>query len=178
MGGSAVERGWCPPLNTSPPLSYTFNAHDADVILRAPLGQGSDRFKYFRVHESSSSVAPTLFLDTLSFPQPPQPATGGTTLPTTPVAESTEAFETFLRLIYPIEVDDLFRLAENCMTNASVHADLRRVQMSPSFFSPSSRDNLIWIHVAKTSPRKQNWRPHTYPKSMPLETPLVLIHKR
>ena len=85
--------------------SRIFNAHDADVILQALLGRGSDQFKYFCVHNAISSVALNLrpqglidIRDTFSLPQPSQPATGDVSLPTVSVSESAEVFETFLRL--------------------------------------------------------------------------------
>lgn len=120
---------------------YNFDAHDADVILRTSLQPGSDQYKDFRVHKAILSIASSLFHDMFSLPQPPQPATGEITLPVIPVAESPEIFDTFLRLIYPIEpptmtslrlVDELFRLAEKSMADG-VHAKLKQALVSPSF---------------------------------------------
>jgi len=131
--------------------SYNFDAHDADVILRTSPQPGSDQFKDFRVHKAILSIASTLFHDMFSLPQPPQPATGEITLPVIPVTESPEIFETFLRLIYPIEppamislqlVDDLFRLAEKYMTDG-VHAKLKQALVSPSFL----RSDPIWVYA-------------------------------
>jgi len=123
--------------------SYTFDAPDADVIVRAPLQQGSKELKDFHVHKAILSVASTLFRDTFSIPQPSQPIESDTTLPTVKIAESAEVFETFLRLIYPIEppvidslqlVDHLLRLAEKYMATG-VHAKLKRLLVSSSFLN-------------------------------------------
>ena len=130
---------------------YTFDAHDADVILRIPLQPGSDEFKDFRVHKAILSIASTLFHDMFSIPQPPQPTTGDISLPIVDIVESVETFETFLRLIYPIEppainslqlVDDLFRLAEKYMAG-SVHAKLKHTLVSPFFL----KDDPIWVYA-------------------------------
>ena len=128
---------------------YTFDAHSADVILRAPLQSGSDQFKDFHIHKIILSVASTFFHDMFSLPQP---ATEDDTLPIITVTESAEVFEVFLRLIYPIEppaitslqlVDDLFRLAEKYMANG-VHAKLRQTLVPSSSFL---RDDPIWVYA-------------------------------
>ena len=130
---------------------YTFDAPDADIILRAPLQLGSGEFKDFHTHKIILSVASTVFHDMFSIPQPPQPAGSDTVLPAVQVAETAGVFETFLRLIYPIEppvvdslqlVDDLFRLTEKYMANG-VHAKLRHIFPSPSFL----RDDPIWVYA-------------------------------
>ena len=129
--------------------TYNFDAHDADVILRAHVQSGSDQLKDFRVHKNILSIASTLFHDMFSLPQP---ATGDATLPVIPVTEFVEVFEIFLRLIYPVEpptitslqlVDDLFQLAEKYMAN-SVHAKLRQILMSPPAFL---NDDPIWVYA-------------------------------
>jgi len=131
--------------------SYNFDAHDADAILRTSLQTGSDQFKDFRVHKAILSIASTIFHDMFSLPQPPQPATGEITLPIIPVTESPEIFDTFLRLIYPIEppamaslqlVDDLFLLAEKYMADG-VYAKLKHTLVSPSFL----RSDPIWVYA-------------------------------
>ena len=131
--------------------SYAFNAHDADAILRTPIQPGSGQFRDFRVHKTVLSIASSLFHDMFSLPQPPQPTMGDTTLPVIPVTESAEIFESFLRLIYPIEppaidslqlVDDLFRLAEKYMTNG-VYAKLKQILASPSFL----KSDPIWVYA-------------------------------
>jgi len=133
--------------------SYAFDAHDADVILRAPLQPGSDQFKDFRAHKVILSIASTLFHDMFSLPQPPQPATGDVTLPIVQVTESADVFEVFLQLIYPVEpppvtslqlVDDLFQLAEK-YTAESVHTKLKQILVPPS--SPFLRDDPIWVYA-------------------------------
>jgi len=130
---------------------YTFDAPDADLILRAPLQPGSEEFKDFHTHKAVLSIASTLFRDMFSIPQPPQPADGDTTPPVVQVVEPAELFETFLRLIYPIEppavdslqlVDDLFQLAEKYMANR-VYAMLKHTLSSPSFL----RDDPIWVYA-------------------------------
>ena len=135
-------------MSTSP---HTFDASDADVILRTPLQPGSDEFKDFRVHKAILSIASTLFHDMFSIPQPPQSTTGDISLPVIDIVESVETFETFLRLIYPIEppainslqlVNDLFRLAEKYMASG-VHAKLKQILVSPSFL----RDDPIWVYA-------------------------------
>jgi len=132
-----------------PVPTYNFDGHDADVILRTPLQQGSDKSKDFRVHKVILSIASTLFHDMFSLPQP---TAGDATLPVVPVTESAEVFEIFLRFIYPVEpptitslqlVDDLFQLAEKYMAN-SVHAKLRQILMSsPAFLN----DDPIWVYA-------------------------------
>jgi len=135
-----------------PASTYTFDAQDADVVLRAPLQPGSDQFKDFCAHKAILSIASTLFHDMFSLPQPPQSATGAITLPVVQVVEPAEVFEIFLRLIYPIEpptigpslqlVGDLFRLAEKYMANG-VHIKLRQILVSPSFL----RDDPILVYA-------------------------------
>jgi len=132
-----------------PALSSTFDAQDADVVLRAPLEPGSDEFKDFRTHKAILSIASTLFHDMFLVPQP---ATGDATLPIIPVTESAEVLEVFLRLIYPIEppaigpslplVYDLFRIAEKYMANG-VHMKLKQMLVSPSFL----RDDPILVYA-------------------------------
>ena len=134
--------GLPPPVPTTmSSSSYTFDAPDADAIIQAPLQQGSKEFKDFHVHKVILSVASTLFCDMFSIPQPPQPVESDATLPTVKITESAGVFETFLRLIYPIEppvidslqlVDHLLQLAEKYMATG-VHTKLKRILMSPSF---------------------------------------------
>ena len=148
---------WVPTKISTP--SYNFDAHDADVILQAPLQKGSDKFKDFHVHKAILSIASTVFHDMFTLPQPPESATGDVTLPSIQVVESAETFEVFLQLIYPIEppimtsmqlVDDLFRLTEKYMANG-VHVKLKQILLSPSFL----KDDPVW-HVVQTSMRRQN----------------------
>jgi len=133
--------------------SYAFDAPDADVIIRAPLQQGSKEptIKDFHVHKTILSVASPFFRDMFSIPQPPQPAGGDTALPIIPVKESAGVFETFLRLIYPIEppvinslqlVDHLLRLADKYIVEG-VHTKLKSILMSPSFL----RDDPILVYA-------------------------------
>lgn len=126
---------------SSSSFTCTFDAPDADVIVRAPLQQGSKEFKDFHVHKAILSVASTLFRDTFSSSKPPQPAESDTTLPIVQITEPAGVSETFLRLIYPIEppvidslqlVDHLLQLAEKYAATG-VHAKLKRILVSPSF---------------------------------------------
>ena len=129
--------------------TYNFDAHDADVILRTPLQQGSDQSRDFHVHKNILSIASTFFHDMFSLPQP---ITRDVALPVIPITESADVFEVFLRLIYPVEpptitplqlVDDLFQLAEKYMAN-SVHTKLRQILVaSPSFL----KDDPIWVYA-------------------------------
>ena len=134
---------------STPP--YTFDADDADVILRAPLYPWSDEFKDFHTHKTILSIASSLLRDMFSIPQPPQHATGDVTLPIVQIVESADVFETFLRLVYPIEppavhslqlVDNLFQLADKYMASV-VHAKLKPILVSPPFL----RDDPIWVYA-------------------------------
>jgi len=131
---------------------YNFDAHDADVILQAPLQSGPDQpLKDFHLHKNILSIASTLFHDMFTLPQPPQPPAGDINIPVIQVTEPAEIFEAFLRFIYPIEppainslqlVDDLFQLAEKYMANG-VRARLKQTLVSPSFL----RDDPIWVYA-------------------------------
>ena len=134
--------------------SYTFDSPDVDVILRAPLRPDdpeSTEFKDFRVHKSILSAASAVFCDMFSVPQPPQPTEGDTNLPVVQVTDPVDAFETFLRLIYPIEppainslqtVDYLFQLASKYVASG-VHARLKQTLVSPSFL----RSDPVWVYA-------------------------------
>ena len=123
---------------------YTFDAPDANVILRAPLqpdDPGSTAFKDFHTHIVVLSTASTVFRDLFSVPQPPKPTEGDTNLPTIHVAEPAEIFETFLRFLYPIEppavnslqtLENLLQIADKYMAGG-VRARLRRMVVVPSF---------------------------------------------
>ena len=92
-------------------LPYTFDAQDADVILRAPLRPGSDEFKDFRAHKAILSIASIFFRDMFSLPRSPHHTPEDTKgLNVVPISESAEVTETFLRLIYPVDpplIEDL-----------------------------------------------------------------------
>ncbi|KAF9645861.1 hypothetical protein BDM02DRAFT_3076940, partial [Thelephora ganbajun] len=120
-----------------------FDGPDPDVILRAPLQQGSDEFKDFHVHKLILSIASTVFRDTFTVPQPPRSASEETTLDIVSVTEPAKVLETFLQLIYPVDppviedlrlLGDLFQLADKYMTSG-VGMKLRRFLVSPSFLS-------------------------------------------
>ena len=132
--------------------SYNFITHGADVILRAPLQQGSTQFKDFHTHKSILSVASTLFHGMFSLPQPAQLATGDVTLPIVQVTESAEVFEVFLLLTYPVEppaitslqlVSELFQIAEKYVANG-VHARLKQILVSSPLFL---RDDPIGVYA-------------------------------
>ena len=75
------------------PLSATFCADDADVVIRAAGTRD------FRVHTPILSLVSPVFRDMFTLPQPPD-ILG--TLPRVDVNESAETWETILRTIYPI----------------------------------------------------------------------------
>jgi len=163
-------------MSSSP---YTFDAPDADVIIQAPLQQGSNEFKDFHVHKVILSVASTLLCDMFSIPQPPQPAKSDATLPTVQITESAGVFETFLRLIYPIEpptvnslqvVDHLLQLAEKYMATG-VHAKLRRFLVSSSFLKA---DPVLVYAIARRANLDKEARlaiPHTFETDLVQDVP-------
>jgi len=74
-------------------MSYSFDAEDADLILRAAdCGE-------FRVHRCILSVASPVFRDMFTFPQPLDAADH---LPHVDLQESTTTLDILLRYIYPI----------------------------------------------------------------------------
>ena len=136
------------PMSASP---YTFDAQDADVILRAPLQPGLDEFKDFHTHKLILSIASTFFHDMFNIPQPPQSAMADITLPVIHVTEPPEVFETFLRLIYPVDppviegllsVDTLFQIADKYLAK-SVTMKLAKLLLLPSFL----KDDPIWVYA-------------------------------
>ena len=138
-------------MSSSP---YTFDSPDADVILRAPLDPDdpvSTEFKDFYAHKTILSTASPLFNDMFSLPQPPPPPGGHADLPVIPVMDPAEIFETFLRLIYPIEppsitslqtVDALSQLSMKYMADC-VHSRLKHTLVSPFFLE----NDPIWVYV-------------------------------
>jgi len=137
--------------NTMSDSPYAFDAPDADLIVRAPFQSGSEEFKDFHVHKTILSVASAVFRDMFSIPQPLQPPESGTTLPIVQITEFAEVFETFLRLVYPIEppviaslqlLDSLFRIAEKYMARG-IHARLKPILLSPSFL----KDDPILVYA-------------------------------
>src|SRR5882762_7830629 len=138
-------------MSTSP---YAFDSPDADVILRAPLHPDdpeSTEFKDFHTHKATLSTASTIFRDMFSVPQPSQPPEGDANLSIVPVADHADLFETFLRLIYPIEppaitspqtVGRLFQLASKYVASG-VYARLRQILVSPSFL----RSDPVWVYA-------------------------------
>ena len=76
------------------PLSATFCADDADVVIRAAGTRD------FRVHTPILSLVSPVFRDMFALPQPPTDTLG--TLPHVDVIESAETWETILRTIYPV----------------------------------------------------------------------------
>ena len=159
---------------------YAFDAPDADVIIQAPLQLGSQELKDFRAHKIILSVASTLFHDMFSIPHPPQPAGSDTTLPIIQIAEPAGVFETFLRLIYPIEppvvdslqlVDNLFQLAEKYMASG-VHARVKQIFASPSFLKD---DPILVYAVACRANLDKEARlaiPHTFEIDLVRDVPL------
>ena len=146
---------------------YNFDAPGGDVVFRAPLQPGSDEFKAFHAHKAILSIASSVFEDTFSIPQPP---TGDAAPHIIQIVESAEVFDTFLRLIYPIEppvinslqlVDDLFRLAEKYVANG-VRAKLKQILVSPSFLRDAPI--LVYAIACRTSLDEETKLaiPHTF----------------
>ena len=166
--------------------SYTFDSPDADMIIRAPCHPGdpkSTEFKDFHAHKVILSTASTVFRDTFYIPQPPQPANGGTDLPIIHVTEPADVFDSFLRLIYPIEpptinsiqmVDHLSQLAVKYMVDC-VRTKLKQILMSPSFLS----NDPIWVFViACRMDLDEEARlaiPQTYRLDLVQDTPRTLL---
>ena len=131
---------------------YTFDAQDADVILRAPLRPGSDEFKDFHVHRVILSIASTFFHDMFSLPQPPShPAEDSKGLDIVPISESANILEAFLRFIYPVDppaiedlrlLDDLLQFTDKYMAQI-VTAKLRKLLVLPSFLE----DDPVWVYA-------------------------------
>ena len=93
-------------------MPYTFDAEDADLILR------SAGCMEFRVHRCILSVASPVFRDMLAFPQPHGPTHQ---LPHVDLPETTTTLDILLRYIYPIpspKIDDFTTL-----TNVLVSAE-------------------------------------------------------
>ena len=153
----------------------TFYAHDAGVILRAPLRPGLGQLKDFHTHRFILSIASTLFRDVLSLPQS---AAGDDTLPLVPVTDPAEVFEIFPRFIYPIElpavtciqlVDDFFptcRKVHDEWCSRETQANPRVIQ---SFLTSwgTTRSGFTPLIVVQTLMRKQRWRFNIYSKSTP-----------
>lgn len=74
-------------------MSYSFDAEDADLILR------SADCEEFRVHRCILSIASPVFRDMFAFPQPPDLAHE---LPRVDLSEMATTLDTLLRYIYPI----------------------------------------------------------------------------
>ena len=93
-------------------MSYSFDAEDADLILRATDGGE------FRVHRCILSVASPVFRDMFTFPQPidiPHQ------LPHVDLAEPTTTLDILLRYIYPIPSPKIEDFAT--LTNVLVSAE-------------------------------------------------------
>ena len=137
--------------------SFTFDGPNPDVILRAPLQQGSDEFKDFHVHKLILSIASAVFQDTFST-QPPRRTPDGTSLCVIQFAEPSQVLETFLQLIYPVDppviedlrlVGDLLKLADKYAAKGVI-ARLKKLLVSPLFlkddpigvFAIACRSNL------------------------------------
>jgi len=74
-------------------MSYSFDAEDADLILR------SADHKEFRVHRCILSIASPIFRDMFAFPQPHDPTHK---FPHVDVPETATTLDILLRYIYPI----------------------------------------------------------------------------
>jgi len=105
-----------PSASVPPPLklkmSYSFDAEDADLILRAADGGE------FRVHRCILSVASPVFRDMFTFPQP---LDSTHQLPHVDLPEPTKTLDILLRYIYPIPSPKIEDFAT--LTNVLVSAE-------------------------------------------------------
>lgn len=113
-------------------MPYTFDAEDADIILRSA---GSE---VFRVHRCILSIASPIFGHMFALPQP-QDTTGQ--LPHIDLPETTSTLDILLRYIYPIpspKIEDFVTLS-NVLVSAEkygaegVISRLRTILISPHF---------------------------------------------
>jgi hypothetical protein len=113
-------------------MSYSFDAEDADLVLR------SADCKEFRVHKCILSIASPVFRDMLSLPQPHDPTHQ---LPHADLPETTATIDILLRYIYPIpspKIEDFVTLT-NVLVSAEkygaegVISRLRAILVSPHF---------------------------------------------
>ena len=99
------------PLLLELKMSYSFDAEDADLILRADDG------KEFQVHRCILSIASPVFRDMFAFPQPHNPTHQ---LPHVDLPESATTLDILLRYIYPIpspKIED-FATLRNLLVSA------------------------------------------------------------
>lgn len=114
-------------------MAYSFNAEDADLVLR------SSDHKEFRVHKCILSIASSVFRDMFSLPQPHY----SDKLPSVDLPETTETLDILLRYIYPIpspKIEDFVTLS-NILASAEKYAAdgvisrLRDILVSPFFLN-------------------------------------------
>jgi len=113
-------------------MSYSFDAEDADLILR------STDCKEFRVHRCILSIASPVFRDMLALPQPHDP---DHKLPHVDLPETATTLDILLRYIYPIpspKIED-FTTLSNVVASAEkygaegVISQLRTILVSSHF---------------------------------------------
>ena len=113
-------------------MSYSFDAEDADLIIRAA------DCKEFRVHGCILSIASPVFRDMFSFPQPHDSTHQ---LPRVDLPETATTLDTLLRYIYPIpspKIED-FTTLSNLLVSAEkygaegVISRLREILISSHF---------------------------------------------
>ena len=113
-------------------MSYSFDAEDADLILR------STNSKEFRVHRCILSIASPVFRNMLTFPQPHDP---DHQLPHVDLPETTTTLNILLRYIYPIpspKIEDFTTLCNVLVSAEKYEAEgvisrLRTILISSHF---------------------------------------------
>lgn len=113
-------------------MSYSFDAEDADLILR------SANCEEFRVHRCILSIASPVFRDMFAFPQPLDPTHE---LPRVDLPETTTTLDILLRYIYPIpspKIEDFATLGSVLISAEKYGAEgvisrLRTILVSPRF---------------------------------------------
>ena len=114
-------------------MPYSFDAEDADLILRAA------DCKEFRVHRCILSIASPVFRDMFAFPQPHDPT--HQQLPHVDLPETAVTLDILLRYIYPIpspKIED-FTILSNLLVSAEkygaegVTSRLRTILISSHF---------------------------------------------
>ena len=131
-GSCAATLNWFPSDGIGLKMTYSFDAEEADLVLR------SADCKEFRVHKCILSIASPVFRDMFSLPQPHNSTHN---LPHVDLPETTETVDILLRYIYPIpspKIEDFVTLG-NVLASAEKYAAegvisrLRAILVSPPF---------------------------------------------